>query len=116
MIDHFDYGDVTIDHNPSYKGAPHTFSGSRGDYFLHGIRLSDIFQAVSIALKRSSRDEAEFNSLPIDPEAVAQNLCVEVEKLMGIYPNIDLSPEEAAYESPTPRLDKLLCKEPVMKP
>lgn len=42
------------------------------------------------------RDRIEYmcvNQKSIDPDAVCQNVCVEIEKKMGIFPNID-SPKE----------------------
>ena len=88
MIDHFDYDDRAINRNPPYTGQPHTDYGERGKTEVKGIKFSDMYQAVSVAIKESCVDREEFHSLPIDPEAVAQNLTCNVEKLMGIFPNV----------------------------
>lgn len=88
MIDQFDYKDMEIDRDPPYTGQPHTSYGERGRTEVKGIKFSDLYQAVSVAIKQSCMDKAEFDALRIDPEAVAQNLSCEVERLMGIFPNI----------------------------
>jgi hypothetical protein len=89
MIDHFNFHDRGIDRNPDYsKGQPHTDYGERGSSEVNGIKFSDLFQAVSVAIKESCTDEQEFDELKIDPESVSQNVTCNVEKLMGIYPNV----------------------------
>jgi len=89
MIDHFDFDDREIDRNPDYsKGQPHTDYGERGSYPVNGIKFSVLYQAVSVGIKESCMDGQEFDDLKIDPEAVAQNVACNVEKLMGIYPNV----------------------------
>ena len=88
MINHFNYHDKTIDFMPEYKGQIHTDYGERGRQIISGIKHSDLYQAVSVAIKESCKDEAEFEKIPIDVEAVAQNLSCLVEKMMGIFPNV----------------------------
>ena len=89
MIDHFDYKDMEINETPPYNGQPHTSYGERGKVEIKGIKFSDLYQAISVAIKQSCVNEEEFDKIPIDVEAVAQNLNCNVEKLMGIFPNIE---------------------------
>lgn len=34
-------------------------------------------------------ERVEYISLDSDPDAVVQNMCCEIEKKMGIYPNVE---------------------------
>ena len=108
MINHFNYHDKTIDFMPEYKGQIHTDYGDRGRQIISGIKHSDLYQAVSVAIKQCCRDEAEFEKIPIDVEAVAQNLGCLVEKMMGLFPNVpDLrTPDADDGEMPQREHDK----------
>lgn len=88
MVGHFDYSDRKINRTPSYNGQIHTSYGERGKAEIKGIKFSDLYQAISVAIKQSCMNEEEFDKIPIDVEAVAQNLNCNIEKLMGIFPNI----------------------------
>ncbi len=62
---------------------PWTIAGVRGDQEVSGVTMRDLYKIV--------RDRIEYNCMgeqSIDPDAVAQNFCCEVEKKMGIYPNV----------------------------
>lgn len=93
-----------------YNGQPHTSTGERGAMEISGVTFRDLRDCFIRAVLLSSHgispaglyDEAtkgeaatlcendlygwDLNRL--DPMAVAQNLACEVEKLMGIYPNV----------------------------
>lgn len=101
-----------------YVGQPHTCTGGRGAQEISGITFRDLRDCFIRAFILSNehyksgtieplqpnaalRDEAEKGENAaiceqdvyrlkggIDPMAVAQNLCCEVEKIMGIYPNV----------------------------
>ena len=93
-----------------YNGQPQTISGERGAAEIRGVTFRDMRDCFIRAVLLSSHgispaglyDEAtkgeaaaicendlygwDLNKL--DPMAVAQNLACEIEKLMGIYPNV----------------------------
>ncbi len=93
-----------------YNGQPQTMTGERGATEIRGVTFRDLRDCFVRAMLLSSHgispaglyDEAtkgeaaalcendlygwDLNQL--DPMAVAQNLACEVEKVMGIYPNV----------------------------
>ena len=90
-----------------YEGQPHTDHGERGKTEIRGITfrdLRDCFIRACCLASGSDRwhkealkgehaviAENDLYQLPwdeIDIVAVAQNLSCEVERLMGIYPNV----------------------------
>lgn len=101
-----------------YDGQPHTSTGVRGSTEIRGITFRDLrdcfirafiksHSAYSRSLeviepnmtlcREADKGEHAFISEndvyrlvgDIDPIAVAQNLACEVEKMMGIFPNVD---------------------------
>ena len=99
-----------------YGGQPHTNTGNRGATEVRGVTFRDLRDCYirAVLLSTGSMDIDGVNMRPLyeeackgenatlcendlygfnmdklDPMAIAQNLCVEVEKLMGIYPNVD---------------------------
>ena len=97
-----------------FEGQDHTDQGVRGTTKIHGVRFRDLADCMakafaysmypiegdpaSQALADKLREKADDNTLEyndlfgwnlddMSPIAVIQNLCVEVEKIMGIYPN-----------------------------
>lgn len=93
----------------SYNGQPHTDTGERGRTEVKGITFRDLrdcfIRAVFLSahhVKPAHYDEAVkgeeavlcendlygWNWNELDPMAVFQNLSCEVERLMGIYPNV----------------------------
>jgi hypothetical protein len=94
-----------------YNGQAHTDHGKRGKTKIKGVTFRDLRDAYVRAYCLASSGEAEnvrfyeeakkgqYANLDendifklagdVDPVAVAQNMACEVEKLMGIYPNID---------------------------
>lgn len=93
-----------------YNGQPHTDTGIRGKTEIKGITFRDLrdcyIRAIFLScgeLKPEHYNEAnkgenavlceddlygwDFNKL--DPMAISQNLSCEIEKLMGIFPNIE---------------------------
>lgn len=101
-----------------YNGQPHTMTGERGATEIKGITFRDLRDCFIRAYIKShlyfgkgtieklqpnatlidEADKGVFAVLceddvyrlmgDIDPIAVAQNLCCEIEKQMGIYPNV----------------------------
>jgi hypothetical protein len=100
---------VSMDHDRPYDGQPHTDSGGRGKQEVKGITMRDVqdclIRAIVVCLDPSSevgkdlRRKLEDGSLIwdniyeadlnwCDPIAIGQNLTCEIEKIMGIYPNV----------------------------
>jgi hypothetical protein len=98
-----------------YNGQPHTCTGGRGsteirgvtfrdlrDCFIRAVLLSTGGQPIDGVCMRMKYEEAckgeaavlcendvyGFNLDKLDPIAISQNLCCEVEKAMGIFPNV----------------------------
>lgn len=91
-----------------YSGQPHTDTGARGATEIKGITFRDLRDcyvrayclsagqdnpvAYAEALKGEDACICENDIFglkgDVDPIAVAQNLSCEIEKLMGIYPNV----------------------------
>lgn len=98
-----------------YNGQPHTDTGERGrteingityrdlrDCFIRAVLLSTGAEVIGTKDMRPYYEEAckgenatlcendlyGFNLDKLDPMAIFQNLSCEVEKLMGIYPNV----------------------------
>jgi hypothetical protein len=90
-----------------YEGQPHTDYGERGKTEIHGITFRDLRDCFIRACCLSAHPhrlyeealkgehallaESDIYDLPwadLDVVAVAQNLSCEIEKLMGIYPNV----------------------------
>jgi len=97
----------------AYEGQPHTDHGHRGRQEIHGITFRDLHDAFVRACclsaggiseeydrfyqeatkgERALLAESDVYDLPwerMDIIAVAQNLSCEIERLMGIFPNLD---------------------------
>ena len=104
------FNDHNMRRDRPYNGQPHTDTGTRGATEIRGVTFRDLRDCFVRAVLLSSHgispeglyDEAtkgeaaalcendlygwDLNRL--DPAAVAQNLSCEVEKIMGIYPNV----------------------------
>jgi hypothetical protein len=91
--------------NRPYNGQPHTDNGKRGATILEGITMRDIVDCfVGGALDCCGIEQPELYALRdrpihdlvykidfshIDPMAHAKNMLCRIEKMMGIYPNVD---------------------------
>jgi hypothetical protein len=79
-----------------YDGQPHTDEGIRGATEVRGITMRDLKDCFVIgAFESAPVDRADWPNdvfgLPwdqMDPMAVVQNMLCNVEKRMGIYPNM----------------------------
>ena len=92
--------------NRPYKGQMHTDQGERGKTEIKGITFRDLTDAFIIGAMAAGNDQIPdyserekkrlfcWNDLykldwnKMDAGAVAQNMSCEVEKMMGIYPNV----------------------------
>ena len=103
------FNDKDMRRDRPYTGQPQTDTGERGKTEVQGITFRDLrdcyirafFLASSHVNKEKyeEADQGEFALLSendlygwdlneIDPMEVFQNMSCEVEKLMGIYPNV----------------------------
>ena len=101
-----DLSDHTTDKNRPFSGQAHTHQGERGKTEVKGIRFRDLADCAVRAFvvscetaggelrKRCDDGTLNHNDLftfdmeDMDPLAFIQNLCCEVEKAMGIFPNV----------------------------
>jgi hypothetical protein len=109
------WNDHSMRRDRPYNGQPHTQTGERGateikgitfrdlrDCFIRAVLLSTGAETIGDKNMRPLYEEAckgenaaicendvyGFNLDKLDPIAICQNLSIEVEKLMGIYPNV----------------------------
>lgn len=92
--------DDTTDLDRPFTGQPHTDQGERGKTLVVGLRFRDVADCFVIGwLEAAGRGSladsgtATYNDVyecgeDIDPLAVMQNMTCEMERRMGIYPNV----------------------------
>jgi hypothetical protein len=68
-----------------YDGQAHTDNGVRGRTEVCGVTFRDIADAITTELHRSRARDPDGRW---DDDALAMNVSVLIEKMMGIYPNI----------------------------
>lgn len=108
--------DSCFNRDRPYNGQLHTFVGERGAYKLTPyLTIRDVYDAVQIGIARAAGVDDETIQSPtfdvwrldldrVDPVAVAQNACCEIEKRLGIFPNIPKISDHPSYnetEDPT---------------
>jgi hypothetical protein len=87
-------GAIFQDRRRPYNGQPHTDQGERGKTEVKGLTMRDIADCFRVALWETcgSPDDSEsiyhLDLSDISPVAVEQNLTCNIEKMMGIYPNV----------------------------
>jgi hypothetical protein len=112
------FNDHNMRRDRPYNGQPHTCTGTRGATEIRGITFRDLRDCFIRAYIRSHPYYVEGTITPVqpnaalsdeadrgenaaiceidvyklqgsfDPIAVVQNLCCEVERIMGIFPNV----------------------------
>lgn len=105
------FNDMSMLRDRPYLGQPHTDKGIRGKTEIKGITFRDLHDCFIRAamfsflhgdetkelLKEAKKGEKailcendlyKFNWDDIDPMALCQNLSCEVERIMGIFPNV----------------------------
>lgn len=102
--------DYRNDRDRPYNGQPHTDFGTRGKQAISGLTMRDmmdcfvkgwLYSIGNLELsERIERNEWRYADVykydgTIDPIAVAQNMLVEVEKMMEIFPNIKENENDA---------------------
>jgi hypothetical protein len=132
------HGNASMRRDRPYDGQPWTDEGERGRTEVRGITFRDLrdcfiravlLSASDVVPKRyeeaqlgerailSGNDLFGFDLDKLDPLAIGQNLCCEVERIMGIFPNVPTLSYEETMEHvpmidlsplapPTPRSDK----------
>lgn len=107
--------DHSMQRDRPYTGQPHTHTGVRGAEEIKGITFRDLrdcfiravllstggFDIDGVPMRAAYEEAAKgenavlcendlygFNLDKLDPAAISQNLACEVEKMMGIYPNV----------------------------
>lgn len=91
-----------LDRDRPYDGQPHTDYGERGRHEIAGITMRDLRDCFIRACYDASglppsQWPGSVYDLPwddMDIIAVSQNLTCWVERYMGIFPNVDLDPED----------------------
>lgn len=68
-----------------YVGQEHTGNGKRGKTEVRGVTFRDISDAITTELHRFRGRDPDGRW---DDDALAQNVSVLIEKMMGIYPNV----------------------------
>lgn len=79
-----------------YNGQPHTDTGERGRQEVHGVTMRDLrdcyiracYHASGLSPSQYPKSPYDLPWNEMDQLAVFQNMMCEVEKLMGIYPNV----------------------------
>lgn len=88
-----------------YDGQPHTDTGKRGAVEVKGLTLRDLRDCYVRACflssgLRPSEWPGSLYDLPwqeMDPLALFQNMSCEIEKAMGVYPNVAVHSHECSY-------------------
>lgn len=109
--------DSMHDKQRPFNGQPHTDFGERGEQIVEGVRMRDVMDAIARGFLLSTgpselyakvqegratyadlfqMSRAELGSL--DPMAIIQNALCEIEKDMGIFPNIPPLEGEPPWE------------------
>lgn len=91
-------GAYSLARNRPYDGQSHTDGGERGKQEVHGVTMRDVCDCIVLAflscagMDRENPIHDDLYSIPdlneLDPGAVIQNAVCNIEKMMGIYPNV----------------------------
>jgi len=91
-------GAYSLNRNRPYDAQPHTDGGARGRQEVHGITMRDVSDCIVLAflscagIERECPIRDDLYSIPdlnkLDPGAIIQAAMCNIEKVMGIYPNV----------------------------
>jgi len=108
-FDDLGFNDHNMERGRPFTGQPHTDTGKRGATEIKGISFRDLRDAYIRAVFLSAHhiaplqyeeackgegaalcdnDLYELDWNKLDPVAICQNLSCEVERIMGIFPNV----------------------------
>lgn len=62
-------------------GQPQTFQGKRGETKIESVTYAQVYEIVRRKLDWFHPDRS-------DPDAFCQDVCCQIEKAQGIYPNV----------------------------
>lgn len=96
-----------------YDGQPHTDQGERGKTPVSGLTIRDVCDCIVMGMLESSPNEAVRDTVlngtwmykdvyaigDIDPIAAVQNAACNIEKMMGIFPNVPMISNRFEEES-----------------
>src|SRR5690606_9351099 len=79
-----------------YDGQPHTYTGERGKTLVSGLTMRDIrdcliagcYAASGLPRDQYPRSIYQLHWEEMDPMAIWQNMLCEIERRMGIFPNV----------------------------
>ncbi len=101
---------MSTDPNRPFDGQPHTDDGIRGKTEIQGVRFRDLCDCIlkafvhaaafSVLNEKELYEKVENNTIcsqdlyplnlsKMSPVALVQNISCEVEKFMGIFPNLE---------------------------
>lgn len=90
----------SMDRDRPYDGQPQTDCGERGKQPVEGLTMRDVADCVVMGFLRACSDQQPVPENPVyddvykldlpnlDPIAVVQCAMCNIEKMMGIYPNV----------------------------
>ncbi len=108
-LDDLGFNDHSMERSRPYTGQLHTDTGERGRTEVKGITFRDLRDCFirGAFLSAGDQDRARYDEAckgeaaalcendlytldwnKLDPGAVCRNMSIEVEKIMGIYPNV----------------------------
>ena len=91
-----DYESAKLDPDRPFDGQPQTDTGERGKTMVEGMRFRDLRDCFVVGCFEASglppsEYPASLYKLPwneMDPLAIFQNMSCEIERRMGIFPNV----------------------------
>lgn len=100
----YQMGNNELNADRPFDGQPHTDQGERGKTLVEGLRMRDVADCIvrgwllstwpGDAYRLVEAGKATYNDVyrpecsKVDPIAVVQNAMCEIEKMMGIFPNV----------------------------
>ena len=91
-----DFATAYLGRDRPYNGQPQTVEGIRGATEVRGLTMRDIkdcfvigaFESSGLSADQYPADIYGLDWNDLDPIAVIQNMTCNIEKRMGIYPNV----------------------------
>ena len=88
-----------LDPNRPFTGQPNSLAGERGNQLLYNIRMRDIQDLILKHIAHMCADDRNDNEITIDdiykydlndidPLGLVVEVCCDIERMMGIYPNL----------------------------
>jgi hypothetical protein len=95
-----DRGDVAMQSHRErpYSGQWHTEFGARGKTLVAGLTMRDVADCIARGLGQTLKSGATWT---FDEHAMVINAGINIEKMMGIYPNLRDKPGSGERAEPT---------------